>query len=558
MVKRLFKIFGREIGGLHEAAYLLGAFALLSQVLALVRDRLLAFQFGASHSLDIYYAAFRIPDFIFVSVASMISLSVMIPFLMERLDKGEGEAKEFIDAVFSFFFLVIGGVALLAFIFAPFIVRLLFPEFGADVPTLVTMTRIMLLSPLLLGFSNFLASVTQIYKRFFIYALSPIAYNVGIIVGIMVLVPSMGVVGLAWGVALGAFLHCFLQVPFVWHKSLFPRLTWRINMEPIRRVVLVSLPRTLTLSSNEIAEFFLVVLAGALTGGAISVFNFAWNLQSVPLSVVGVSYSLAAFPVLTRLISSGQRDKFLEQMIASARHIVFWSVPIIAIFVVLRAQIVRVILGSGHFNWSDTRLTAAALALFTLSLVPQGLTTLFVRAYYSRGDTKKPLLMNAISAALIVGASFALVRVWNAWEPFRAFIEAMFRVEDVPGTVVLMLPLGFSIGSGLNMILHWIAFERDFRGFTSSVRATAVQTVVAALAMGFVSYEALAFLGAYLDLGTFTGIFLQGLAAGFAGIVAFVVVLWLFGSKELSDVANTLRHKIWRAKVVPPDAVPGA
>lgn len=557
MVKKFFRFFGREVKGLHEAAYLLGAFAFLSQILALFRDRMLAHSFGASHALDVYYAAFRIPDFIFVSVASMISLSVMIPFLMERLDAGEEKAKEFIDGVFSFFFLLIGTVALLAFIFAPSLVRLLFPDFTADMPNLIEMTRIMLLSPLLLGFSNFLASVTQIYKRFFIYALSPIAYNVGIIFGVMFLVPSMGITGLAWGVVLGALLHCLLQVPFVWHKSLFPKFTFKVNLVPVKKVIMVSLPRTLTLSSNEIAEFFLIVLAGMLAGGAISVFNFAWNLQSVPLSIIGVSYSLAAFPVLTRLISNGEKEKFLDQMVISARHIIFWSVPITALFVVIRAQIVRVILGTGNFNWSDTRLTAATLALFTLSLVPQGLTILFVRAYYSRGDTKKPLLMNFVSASIIVFSSFFLIKAFNTFDSFRIFTETLFRVNDVPGTVVLMLPLGFTLGATINMIIHWIAFELDFRGFTSATRLTFFQTLIASIFMGITSYFMLGILSNHLDLDTFSGIFLQGLVAGVAGIAVFIAILMAMKNRELADIGRTLHQKIWRAKIVPPDSPSG-
>ena len=370
MVKRFFRFISQEIGGLHEAAYLLGIFAFLSQILALVRDRLLAFMFGASHSLDIYYAAFRVPDFIFVSIASMVSLSVLIPFLIERLDRGETEAKEFIDSIFTVFFFVIGTVAVVAFIFAPFLMRLFFPEFSHDFPTLISMTRIMLLSPIFLGFSNFLASITQVYKRFFIYALSPIVYNMGIIFGVVVIYPlTHSIQALAWGVAFGAFLHAFIQVPFAMHKSLFPKIKIPFNFQVVKKVFLISLPRTITISSNEIAEFFLVVLAASLSGGAISIFNFSWNLQSVPLSIIGVSYTLAAFPILTRLFTNGETGKFITQMVVSTKHILFWSVPIMTLFIVLRAQIVRVILGSGQFNWSDTKLTAAALALFTVSFL---------------------------------------------------------------------------------------------------------------------------------------------------------------------------------------------
>ncbi len=553
MVKRFLNFFGKEINGLHEAAYLLGGFAILSQILALFRDRLLAYKFGATHVLDIYYAAFRIPDFIFVTIASMVSISVLIPFLMERLDRSEKDAKEFIDSVFTVFFFVIGVTAAVAWLATPFLLRLLFPTFEHDFSALVTMTRIMLLSPIFLGFSNFLASITQIYKRFFIYAVSPVVYNIGIIFGAVCFYPTMGISGLAWGVALGAFLHFFIQTPFVWRKSLFPRFAFPVKWQIVKRVVLTSLPRTITISSNEIAEFFLIVLAGSLAGGAISIFNFAWNLQSVPLSVIGVSYSLAAFPVLTRLFTSGDHKKFLEQMIVSTKHIVFWSVPIMVLFIMVRAQIVRVILGSGRFDWSDTRLTAAALAMFTISLIPQSLTALFVRAYYSRGNTKKPLLMNVVSAGCIILFSYLAVYFFKTAPVFRFFIENLFRVDDVAGTVVLMLPLGFSLGSIVNMVIHWIAFEFDFRGYTAEVLPPAFQAFSASVFMGVVTYWLLAVFANYFNLDTFFGIFLQGLCAGVIGIVLDCAILILMGNREIRDIARTLHHKIWKAKVIPAD-----
>jgi putative peptidoglycan lipid II flippase len=412
-----------------------------------------------------------------------------------------------------------------------------------------------LLSPIFLGFSNFFASITQIYKRYFIYAISPLVYNFGIILGIMVFykIPGLGLQGLAWGVALGSFLHFFIQVPFVWHKSLFPRLHFPVNFEPVKKVVLVSFPRTITISSNEIAKFFLIAMAATLATGAISIFHFAWNLQSVPLSVIGVSYSLAAFPVLTRLFNAGDNKKFVEQMIVSTKHIVFWSVPIMMLFIVLRAQIVRVILGSGQFDWSDTRLTAAALAVFTISLIPQSLTSLFVRAYYSRGDTKRPLLMNVGSAASIIAFSYLFIYIFKTNEVFRYFVEHLFRIEDVAGSVVLMLPLGFSAGALVNMIVHWIAFEKDFPGYTRAVRRPMYQILSASIIMGAITYWFLGVFDKIFDIHTFTGIFLQGFVAGIIGIVVFVCLLMLMNNSELKVITRTLKHKIWKAKVIPSD-----
>lgn len=555
MVKKILHIFNREISGLHQAAYLLGFFAILSQVLALFRDRMLASIFGAGLSLDIYYAAFRIPDIVFATVASLVSVSVIIPFLVERIDRDESEAKHFLNTIFSFYMVLMCCVSIILFFTTPFLTRVLFPSISAGeyYGELVRMTRILLLSPFLLGLSNLFASVTQVYKRFFVYALAPVLYNIGIMLGILVLYPLYGLTGLVLGVVSGAFLHMLIQVPSAISAGLFPRFQFPFDLQSIKRVVFISLPRTITVSSNELTELFLISFASFLIPGSISVFNFSFNLQSVPFSIIGVSYSLAAFPTLTRLFSKGEQSQFLEQMIISSKHIIFWSIPVSVLFVVLRAQIVRTVLGAGEFNWDNTRLTAAALAFFTMSLVAQNLTTLFVRSYYARGKTKPPLFMNMFSAGLIVVISYALVIAFRDIPLFQYFMESMLKVTDIPGTIVLMLPLGYTIGTLINMCIHWYAFESEYPMYSHTVLATLFQTTGASLIMGYVSYKALALFAPILNLDTVLGIFTQGLFAGLCGIIAWVLVLALLKSKELAQVWETFHKKIWRAKIVAPD-----
>lgn len=555
MVKKILHLLNREISGLHQAAYLLGFFAILSQVLALFRDRMLASIFGAGQSLDVYYAAFRIPDIVFATVASLVSVSVIIPFLTERIDRNESEAKHFLNNIFTFYMVLMVVVSLGLFCATPSLLKVLFPTMaaGAFYSDLVSMTRILLLSPFLLGLSNLFASVTQVYRRFFVYAIAPVMYNIGIMIGIIVLYPLYGLVGLTCGVILGALLHLLIQVPSVISSGLLPRFHFPLDLSSIKRVVFISLPRTITVSSNELTELFLISFASFLIPGSISVFNFSFNLQSVPFSIIGVSYSLAAFPTLTRLFSKGDTEQFLEQMIISSRHIIFWSIPISVLFVVLRAQVVRTILGVGRFNWDDTRLTAAALALFTVSLVAQNLTTLFVRSYYARGKTKPPLFMNMFSACLIVVISYGLVMLFQHAELFRYFMEAALKVENIPGTVVLMLPLGYTIGTLINMVIHWYAFESEYKKYSGLVLRTLFQTVGASLIMGYVAYRMLGVFDAFFNLNTLFGIFMQGFLSGIVGLCAWLVTLGLLKSTELIDVWSTLHKKIWKAKVVAPD-----
>src|SRR3989344_930858 len=554
MVKKFIGMINKEIGGLHEAAYLLGIFAILSQILALVRDKLLAYRFGAGLELDLYYAAFRIPDLLFVIFASVVSSSILIPFFIDHFQKGEREGKKFVDDLFSVFFFLLVVVSLVVLALAPFLVNKLLPGFAASshFSELVWMTRILLLSPLLLGFSNFFSSLTQMHGRFLVYALSPLVYNIGIIFGVLVLYPIFGLKGLVLGVVLGALLHALIQVPFVLHKNLFPKFTTSINWASLKKVALVSVPRTLTLSANQLASFFLVALASIMSVGSIAIFNLAWNLQSVPLSIIGVSHSSAVFPALSKFFAEKKKELFLERMIDSARHIIFWSVPATVLFIVLRAQIVRVIFGAGEFDWSDTRLTAAALSLFVISVVGQGLLLLFVRAYYAEGRTKKPLYINMVSAIFMALLALFLVKNVGEMPTLLYFLEEMLKVSGQAGTVVLLLPFAYSIAVGLNTVLHWLSFSKDYPEFSRPVLFTLFHTFAASVIMGYVTFVSLRLFDIF-PMEKVWGVFLQGFLAGLCGLLALVLSLVLLRNREIREMWQALHQRIWKSKVVIPE-----
>ncbi|MDD2935220.1 MAG: lipid II flippase MurJ [Candidatus Pacebacteria bacterium] len=554
MVKRIIKLLNREISGLHEAAYLLGAFTFASQLLALVRDRSLASSFGAGETLDIYYAAFRIPDFIFITVASIVSISVLIPFLADKSREENGGMQNFIDGVFTIFFAFISLVSLVVFFLAPFIVEKMFPGFGETATAqTISLTRVLLLSPILLGLSNLFASIIQLNRKFLIYAISPVLYNLGIIFGIFFLYPSFGLVGLGSGVVLGAFLHLIIQIPVAKGVGLLPKFTSKINYNDIKKVTLLSLPRTLTMSANQIAFFFLVALASSVGVGSIAVFNLSFNIQSVPMGIIGVSYSVAAFPTLARLFTAGEKQKFLNQMVSASRHIIFWSLPALSLFIVLRAQIVRTILGSGQFDWSDTRLTAACLAMFAFSVAAQSLILLFIRGYYAMGNTKRPLLINISSSLSIIVFAFLFSWLFEQYDVFRYFVEHMFRVDDLFGTTVLMLAFSYSLGTILNAVLLMAMFERDFDKFIHNISKTFWHSLFASIIMGFVAYRFLAIFGDFLDLNTLQGIFIQGLFAGLAGIFSGIFILWMMDNRELKEARKAFNKRVWKSGIVIPE-----
>src|SRR3989344_1516043 len=566
-MEKILRIFGKEYGNINQAALLLGCFTLFSQILALFRDRSIAHFIGPSSSLDAYYAAFRVPDLIFICIASLASVTVLIPFMAAKMParshdgsgvggdggKATSEAQKYLNDIFTVFFSLMIFVSLAAFFLMPYLAPLIAPGFAPLFQEkLILLSRIMLLSPILMGLSNLFGTVTQLFHKFFIYSLSPIFYNLGIIAGVLFFYPIFGIYGLAIGVVLGALMHLGIQFYASRSCGFTLKFSPSVNFKDIKQAAAASFPRTLGLAFNNIALISIIALASFLKSGSISIFNFSFNLQSVPLNIIGISYAVAAFPTLAKSFSGGRKDEFKKHLKSTARAIVFWSLPVIFLFIVLRAQIVRVILGSGSFSWDDTRLVAASLAIFSISVIAQGMIALLSRAYYAKGETKTPLLINFFCSILIIILAYIFIELFQNIPLFRYFIESLLKVTDIPGTEVLMLPLAYSAGTILNFILYWFYFRRDFMQGESFITKPLFQSLGASFFLGAVAYLSLNILSPIFGTTTFLGIFLQGFISGLLGILAAIVVLYLLQSEELKDFTKVLHTKFWRAKIIAP------
>ena len=295
-------------------------------------------------------------------------------------------------------------------------------------------------------------------------------------------------------------------------------------------------------------------MASTLKAGSISLFTFSFNLQSVPVGIIGISYSIAAFPILVKSFSMKDIDNFTKQIILAARQIIFWSLPIISLFIVLRAQIVRVVLGSNTFTWADTRLTAASVALFVISLASQGLVLLFVRGYYAAGNTKKPLVINVFSSIMVVIFAQVLIFIFRNYPQVLLLLEKTLRVKNVPGSIMLALPLAYAMGSLLNFFLIWILFKKDFL-YSKGINLSKVfiESTISAIVVGFVTYIFLGFFNNIFDINTGKGIFFQGFLSGIIGIILGIFILTILKNKELFDVVHAMKNKFWRNRIVVPE-----
>ena len=551
-MRSAFRFLSAEVRGLHRAASILAGAALLSSLLALARDRLLAHTFGAGAQLDLYYAAFRIPDLLFVATGAMVSVYILIPELAKRTEDAQKEYLETIVAGFSIFAFAISAIAA---IFAPWILERLFPQIvsSGGLADLTLLTRILLLQPIFLGLSNILAAITQARNRYTLYAISPLLYNVGIIVGVGVLYPFLGITGLAWGVAFGAFMHAAIQVPSVRQDGFFKKIPRIHDLQTLLNTVFISLPRALALSMNQVAFLGITALASYLSSGSIAIFMLAYNLQAVPLAIIGASYSVAAFPTLAAALSKGETESFLEHVAIAARYVFFWSLPATALIVVLRAHLVRVILGSGNFDWTDTRLTAAVFAVLSLSLVAQGVSLLLIRGYYAAGRTFTPFLVSGGSAiATVLFALYFTSLFSHAGVVYSA--ASIMRLQGISDISVLALGLAYAVSSIGGTLLLAILFEMRFRGFFSKISKTLLESTLAASCALIATYFVLNGIGD-LEVGSTTlSVFLKGLVGGLSGLIVSGLTYWALGSSEYAETVLSIRGKIF--KDVP--GVPGA
>ena len=472
-------------------------------------------------------------------IASLFSAYALIPMLSGKQPEGQ---HRYIDAVTVGFGAMMFVVSAVAYALIPVLMPVLFPGLtsagGMDV---ILLSRILLLQPILLGLSNILAAITQTHRQYLLYALAPILYNIGIIAGLIVLYPLFGTTGLAWGVVLGALLHVCIQLPSVVARGFFTRLPRLQSLSELKETLFLSLPRTLALGVGQIVQMVLIIIAGLLAPGSIAVFTFAFNLQAVPLAVIGASYSVAAFPTLARMASEGDMASFVLQVVSASRHILFWSMPAIALMIVLRAHIVRVILGSGAFDWTDTRLTAASFALFSLALVASALSLLIIRAYYAAGRSYLPLVVSVGSAVGAVGSVLLLFA--NGMDGVGLFLESLLRVEDVPGTVMLILPLTSSLAAILGAIAFVSFFEAHFGGFVQGISRIFWESLTAAGIAGSLAYATLAYLGGIGPATTLALVVFHGIVAGLAGLAGSAMVYWFFGSPEFYEAVAAFKRR---------------
>lgn len=548
MAKGKSKLLGKQT--IAQGSMTIAFFTILSGILALFRDRLFASTFLVSkvgdvhQSLDVYYAAFFIPDTVYYLIFLGALAAAFIPIFTSYVSKDEEKEAFYIaNSFLNIALICLIFISLIIFIFAPNFIKLIAPGFNLEKQGLTaSLVRLMLLSPLLFGISNTAGGILNSYKRFALFSIAPVLYNLGIIFGTIVFYPRFAIYAPAIGVLIGAFLHMIIQLWGAYHLGFRWLPILDLKHTAIKRIFKLMLPRAAALGVERINRWIFTIVASTLAVGSISIINLSNNLQSFPISFFGIPIATAIFPFLAEAASLNRGGEFHQKFYQGFRYIIYLMVPISVLIILLRVQIVRIILGSGNFGWTDTRLTAAAFGIFSLSLVAQGLTPLLARSFYALQDTATPFKL-AIWTIIISGLGSLLFTRHFFIIPF----SILFKVKNGFDARIIGLPLAFTLSSFWYAILLYKHLKSKIGSYNGNLNAVVWKIILATIIMAIIAQVGKSVLGSILNLNRTVPLIIQSAITLLLGVITYVIATSLMGLEESQKIIKKMKSYFVKA-----------
>ena len=525
-MKRFWGLFSKKQQTIGSAAFILISMVFTSRVLGLVRDRLLNARFTPDE-LGVYFAAFRLPNLIFELLVMGALTSAFIPVFTKYVtQQNEKEGFDVAATLINMSIAVMIVLAIPLLLFANQLSHFLAPGFSPEqIARMATYTRFMILFqvlPLLVG--NFFTGILQSYNMFLIPALAPVVYNLGIIIGVVVLTPMVGLMAPVYGVGIGAGLFMLIQIPLVIVVGYRHKFSFNWRNQGVREVLKLIGPRTLGLAVSQIDSTVDLMLASLLGARMVTVFNFAQQLQQLPVGLFGVSVAQAALPTLSAASAKSDHGDFKKSVISAIHQILFFVFPASALFIVLRIPVVRLVFGAARFDWQATVLTGMTLSMFSISIFAQSIVNVLARGFYALYDTKTPVKISVVS----IGTNTLL---------------SLFFIK-VMGLPVWSLGLSTSIASIMNATILYIVLDKKIGGFSKTeLFLPSIKMGIAAAIAGVAVFFPLKLFDQLIfdTTRTFGLLLLTGVAGG-AGLLTYLVLAWLFNVNEVKSFIELIRR----------------
>lgn len=503
------------------AALLISLSYLTSRLLGLVRDRLLASNFGLSAQTDAYSAAFRIPDLLFTLLVSGAFAVSFIPVFVGYIERKKiDEAWEVASIVLNLIIILTIILGLATFIWTEPLVRIIAPGFDPERFHLtVNLTRIMLVTPLLFGISSVLGAIQQSFQRFILFALASVFYNVGIIIGIVFFEQffQAPIYGVAYGVVAGTALQAIMQFIGIIGLGFRYHLSVKLWHPAVMRIFKLMVPRSLDLGLEQINTIVVTAIGSQLAAGSLTSYYYANNLKNVPLGLFGGAISTAVFPSLIRAAKSKNKSRLPSQIVQTIRFVLFFVLPSAAIAIIMRGYIVRLLLGFGD------QTTADVLGWLAAVIVSQSVFFIVARIFYALEDTKTPLYTSLAT----FGFNIILCYILSAEYGVLGLAMSLSTVTTLE-LIILLLLLRRKIGSfGLRNIIQG-----------------GVRMVMASIAMAGVMYILITnYFPLFRDERGWRVLGPKFLIVSLVGLGAYLLVCWLLRLDEIRTVVRYTQRR---------------
>ena len=528
LFKKSISILLKRQTNILSAAYILMATIVFSQILGLVRTRLLFSIYGPSNTLGVYNYATILPDTIFQLTIAAALASAFIPVFSDYLTKGkETDGHKMASTLLSAGLVVFGTFSLLLAVFAPQVLAIfnLGTNFTQDQMALMAqIMRLIIIGQLIYIVGTFFTALLQSYNHFFIPGIAAAFYNLGIIIGVLLFHNIFGIFAIPMGVILGSLIFVAFQIPLAKKVgfSFIPEFAY-LHSHGIKKILHLMWPRTIQVAVQQSGTIAVAAIIGfMLDPGRMHVlFDAAKTLMFAPVSLVGFSIAQAAFPILSR--ERNNLSDFKTTFISSFNQLLYLILPISAIILVLRIPIVRLAYGADKFDWAATVLTGQTLAFLSISIFAQALIVLCYRAFYALHNTMIPLIVSAISTVtlIILGYIFVVIN----------------------GYGLVSIAIAFTVANIVQLIILFILLDNKAGGFERwPIIKTMIKFAAATIVTGVALYIPIKLLDQLVfdTTKTINLIMLTGIS-GFIGLLIYLFLTWLLNIQEVYTYLYMIR-----------------
>lgn len=543
---KLKKIISSPQNSVMSAASLIMIMIVASRILGLVRQRVLAHFFDPSE-LSLFFAAFRLPDTIFEVLVFGTFASAFIPVFAKNLKSGKAKAWELGGLIINWGALIFLVLATIVIVFATPLYRIITPGFGlSEQLIIVGLARVLFAAQGFFVLSYVLTATLESSKRFFVPALAPLFYNLGIIVFTIVLYKDFHLMAPVIGVVVGAGLHFLIQLPLA--LKLGFRFSKSLKITPeVKKIAKLALPRVLEVSFLQVAKFVELSLATLVSTSAYTYFTFGNSIQLIPVGLFGTSIAKAALPTLAR--QADDMKAFKRTLFETLNQVVFLMAPVAAFLVVARIPIVRLVFGTDLFTWESTVQTSLVVSAFAVGVFSQAANSILARSFYALHDTKTPVIasVSALTLNMVLNGIFIFVLNLPVWS-----LAAAFSVASIIQSIVLFSLIIKKTHNGVKHRLYIPVVKSLVAATTSGSFMFLIlkffDRSVWIKKLSFVATANLPFEKFVLDTRyTVNLIILTGMV-GIIGVAVYVIVLLLLKSKELKNFFGLIKRVISKQK----------